>query len=210
MYVAVEQDRTKLFLTASPVLVLMAMACVYGLASLKMRGAWFGFVLFLFAISLIGLAYLATRKRLLAVIDEDGILDTRIGIGRILWSDIEDVQLEVAYGNRFLCFRVRTPERYVEQLSGVQHEKAIFHRKLGFQRFNIDIRGLDCDLVELKHQIDIRIAQHRHRAQHQHQVGAPGWQEAAQDKFTTTNLHLLREAPPHRRGQMYAPNALPW
>ena len=91
------------------------------------------------------------------IIDEHGVFDSQLGVGKISWSDIEDVHIETAYGNRFLCFRLRSSEQYLARLQGKQREKMLFHRQLGFQRFNVDVGQLPISLLDLKKQIELRI-----------------------------------------------------
>lgn len=159
MYIAIEKDRSSLDLAIFLVVSLAVMASVYGLIALKVQIAWL--LLLLSGIALVVFVVVSLRDKPVAVIDESGVYDARLGVGLIHWSEIEDVQIEVSYGNRFLCFRVRNPEQYLSRLNGSQREKHVFKHQLGFQRFNVDVRGLDCSLLDLKEQIEIRIAQHR-------------------------------------------------
>jgi hypothetical protein len=90
-------------------------------------------------------------------IDETGVFDRRLGVGKISWADVEAVQIEGGYGNRFLCLQVREPERYVRRLSGGARAKAYRSHDLGFKKFGIDLRDVNINLLDLKRHIESRI-----------------------------------------------------
>ena len=82
--------------------------------------------------------------------NEDGIWDRRLGVGLILWSDIEEVQIENRYGaNNFVCIRVVDPEKYVSRLSGPKLANMRHTQKLGFTMLNMDVSSFDIDPLEL-------------------------------------------------------------
>lgn len=108
--------------------------------------------------SLVMLVIVLQQREILIQIDDIGIYDRRLGLGKVRWSDIVSVQLQVAEGNYFLSFRLRNPSPYLANLQGPQRERVMFHQKLGFKGFNVDVAALNVDLVELKRQIDLRIA----------------------------------------------------
>jgi hypothetical protein len=92
------------------------------------------------------------------VIDDVGVLDPRLGVGKLHWSDIEDVQMELSYRHRYLCFRVARQEKYLNKLTGPRKARALFHRDLGFSRFNVDVRQYSVDPLALKEILSRRIA----------------------------------------------------
>lgn len=92
-------------------------------------------------------AYSYYDREILFVIDEDGIYDTRLGVGKILWRDVVDVQIEMAYRTRFLCLTVRDPQKFRRPHHGRQ--------KLNF---NIDLSGVNVNLLSLKAFVETNMA----------------------------------------------------
>jgi len=130
----------------------------YSLMALNNSNLGFALAAAAVASAVVGMAAAKSSPRL--VIDDTGVLDSRLGVGKIAWSDIEDVQIEAKYGNRFLCFRVRNPDIYIARIKGPKKAKALFHQQLGFKRFNVDVEDLEVSLVDLKKEIDALIARH--------------------------------------------------
>lgn len=94
----------------------------------------------------------------LIVIDEEGIYDRRLEIGKISWSDIEEVQITGGYGNRLLSVRVREPGQYTKKLHGLHRETVKQRQDLGFSKFNVDLRDVNINLLDLKELIVRRIS----------------------------------------------------
>lgn len=116
---------------------------------------WFGAVACV--ISLVGFFHSLWKHDLLLSIDDTGIYDRRLGIGKINWVDVEDVQLQVTEGNQFLCFKMSNATPYLERLKGSNRERVLFHRSLGFQGFNVDVSPVDVNLLELQQKIVQRV-----------------------------------------------------
>ncbi len=108
------------------------------------------------------LAYeLSIHGNYVLVMDESGFLDSRLGIGKIDWSDVDSVNLELNYGHRALSFRLRRSDLYLERLSAKRRAQLLGRRKLGFQRFTVDLRGINTDPVQLRSQIMSMVRLHR-------------------------------------------------
>lgn len=96
--------------------------------------------------------------------NEEGISDRRLGVGVILWSDIEDVQIENRYNNnQFICLRVFDPEKYISRLTGPKLVNMRHSQKLGFTMLNIDVSAFDTDPLELMEHIRKSAAAYRGR-----------------------------------------------
>lgn len=108
-------------------------------------------------LSLFGLVRSTWTESLLLQIDDEGISDRRLGIGKILWSDVSEVKLQATEEHCFLCLSVPNAEPYLARLKGPKLERVLYHRKLGFQSFNIDVGMVQMNLQELKRQIEARI-----------------------------------------------------
>jgi hypothetical protein len=134
---------------------LLAMSAYYSYTVRQTSMVWFG--LGACALSFLGTMFSANRSDLILMIDDTGVLDRRLGFGKIHWSDVEDVQLQVTPTNRYLSLKVANPDYYLSKLRGRRKEEMIYSRSLGFQNFNIDIGALDVNLLELKKLIDRRV-----------------------------------------------------
>jgi hypothetical protein len=95
------------------------------------------------------------------IIDEIGIYDEDLGVGKIEWSDVTDVHIEHSYGTRFLCLNVKNPGVYLSRMNEQRKKKVLYHRSLGFHRFNIDVRGLGLNLIDLKKRVERQVALHQ-------------------------------------------------
>ncbi len=87
------------------------------------------------------------RPRL--IIDERGVLDRTLGVGRIDWSDIEAAYVRSISGNDFICLELKNPEKYSQKLSKVKRAMAAANRGLGFTDFNLNLSGVDVKTDEV-------------------------------------------------------------
>jgi hypothetical protein len=88
-----------------------------------------------------------SRPRL--IIDERGVSDRTLGIGRIRWSDIEAAYVRSIAGNDFICLELKNPEKYKQKLSKVKRAMASANRGLGFTDFNLNLSGVDASTDEV-------------------------------------------------------------
>src|SRR5690349_10502241 len=88
-----------------------------------------------------------SRPRL--IIDEHGVLDRTLGVGRINWSDIQAAYVRSISGNDFICLELKNPEYYAQKLSQVKRGMAAANRSLGFTDFNINLSGVDANTDEV-------------------------------------------------------------
>lgn len=136
-------------------LALLAMSAFYSYSVRQTAMLWFG--LGACALSLIGSLFSANRSDLILLIDDTGVLDRRLGFGKIHWRDVEDVQLQVTGGNRYLSLKVANPDYYFSRLKGPRRKEMQYSRSLGFNNINIDIGALDVNLLDLKKHIDMKV-----------------------------------------------------
>ena len=87
------------------------------------------------------------RPRL--IIDEHGVLDRTLGVGRIAWGDIEAAYVRSISGNDFICLELKNPEKYSQKLSKVKRAMAAANRGLGFTDFNLNLSGVDARTDEV-------------------------------------------------------------
>jgi hypothetical protein len=87
------------------------------------------------------------RPRL--IINDLGILDRTLGVGRIDWSDIEAAYVRSISGNDFICLELKNVEKYAGKLSRVKRAMASANRNLGFTDFSINLSGVDARTEEV-------------------------------------------------------------
>lgn len=100
---------------------------------------------------------LDTKPRL--IIDDKGITDRTLGVGKILWSDIQAAELNMIRHNAFIGLKVDEP-KVREYIKNQVWWKRFFikaNKVIGFQQLNINLVGLDADFDELLGQIQDRI-----------------------------------------------------
>lgn len=110
---------------------------VYGVAALVVA----------ISIPLILWANVSYQKRL--VINEDGITDSRLGVGLIPWNEIVDAHLESQYNNDYICLKLRSPDKFLSRLPPEKRIRVTNSHKLGFTGFNVSISGVDVDPIDL-------------------------------------------------------------
>lgn len=155
MRIVVSQEQTHSTPGSAFFLVLLVGSVAYSLYAYGTPMIWVGGGAGLLALS--GFLHESLKHEVLLLIDDDGIDDRRLGMGKISWDDVEDAQLLVTEGNRFLGLRVKDPEKYLARLNGPHRRLFESRRRLGFNGINIDIWALDVNLLELKRAIDKRI-----------------------------------------------------
>jgi hypothetical protein len=79
------------------------------------------------------------RPRL--VIDDEGIDDRMLGVGRIAWSDIESAYVRPVEGSDMICLIMSDPEVYLDRLSPYRHRLARADGDQGFAELNLDLAG---------------------------------------------------------------------
>lgn len=104
---------------------------------------WAG-ILFFGGCALVGARQLIdSRPRL--VIDDDGILDRTLGVGRIPWSDIRGAYLRSLHGNDFVCLDLVDAERYLRRTTAIKRALAGANAALGFTPISLNLSGAAVD-----------------------------------------------------------------
>jgi hypothetical protein len=88
-----------------------------------------------------------SRPRL--IIDEYGVIDRTLGVGRIAWSDIQAAYVRSISGNDFICLELNNSEKYSQKLSKVKRAMATANRNLGFTDFSLNLSGIDSKTDEI-------------------------------------------------------------
>jgi len=107
---------------------------------------WFGVAFF--GLCLGGILSQLFKHGPTVVIDELGVFDRRLRIGRIPWEDIASVSIAQVRRRRLISLWLRNEERYLPQDSAVVRRLAAASRAAGVSPFSISFMGLTPGLDE--------------------------------------------------------------
>jgi hypothetical protein len=110
------------------------------------KSAWVGWLSICFFGSMIPSVVgqiINSRPRL--IIDEFGVVDRTLNVGKILWFDIDNAYLIDIKGNHFICLVLKNTNKYLEKSSPLIKNMAIVNKKLGFTPLSLNLSGLDVD-----------------------------------------------------------------
>lgn len=96
------------------------------------------------------------------VIDEEGLEDRAMGIGKIPWRDIEYVERGPIPQHLFLM--LRDPEGYMARTPRMLRAVVRMNLKFGYPPFLMNLIGTDLDPLEVVATIQARVARHGARA----------------------------------------------
>ena len=143
---AIKSSRWKHFALLAACLGFVAV----GLFIIINKGNWFGLVpIFLFGggIPIAVWQILDSRPRL--IIDEEGVMDRTLGVGRIEWRDIRGAYMASIQGTDFICLELRDPAKYNARLSNVRRALAKANIRLGFTDFSLNLIGVAANSYEV-------------------------------------------------------------
>jgi hypothetical protein len=83
---------------------------------------------------------LDARPRL--VVDEDGIYDRTLHVGRIGWGDIKGAYLKSIQDHDFICLVLFDDEEYVRRLPPLLRSMVQLNESLGFTPISINLTGI--------------------------------------------------------------------
>jgi hypothetical protein len=93
------------------------------------------------------------REGLCVRLDRDGLLDTRLGLGVVPWSEIESTEVGVVCGRAFLCLRLRDEAAWLLRMSPVRRAIARSYRWLGLTPFVVNLAGTTASLESIRARI---------------------------------------------------------
>jgi hypothetical protein len=98
-------------------------------------------------VAFFGLCFVAILSQLFRhgptiVIDELGVFDRRMGLGRIPWGDIASVSVAEIKSQRLISLWLRNEALYLSQGSAWRRKLAAANRALGFSPFCVSFTGL--------------------------------------------------------------------
>ncbi|HEX6534835.1 MAG TPA: STM3941 family protein [Gemmatimonadaceae bacterium] len=91
----------------------------------------------------------ALDRRPRVIINDSGIYDRTMKVGRIDWNDVAGAYVRRMRGGVFVCVELREPERYTNRLSAALRQRAEAHRKLGLTELSVNLSGTDADAEAL-------------------------------------------------------------
>lgn len=141
----IKSSRWKYFL-----LLFASLGFVVAGAAMVISGEWFGWVAIAFfgaGVPLFVWQIADSRPRL--VIDERGVTDRTLGVGRIAWRDVEAAYVVSISGTDFICLELSDPGKYLGRLSKVRRAMAAANRKMGFTDFSLNLSGVDARTDEV-------------------------------------------------------------
>ncbi|MFZ5638983.1 MAG: STM3941 family protein [Pseudomonadota bacterium] len=99
------------------------------------------------------------RPRL--ILDDVGVFDRTLRVGRIPWSDIEDAYSASIHRQDFVCLILRDEAQWVAKLPPLQRRLVAANRALGFSGLNLNLSGLEADASTVLALILANSARHR-------------------------------------------------
>ncbi len=84
-----------------------------------------------------------SRPRL--IIDDEGVNDRTLGVGKILWKDIGGAYLKSIQNNDFICLQLKNTEKYLGKLSPIKQATASANAKLGFTPLSLNLSGVSAN-----------------------------------------------------------------
>lgn len=148
--IEIKFSRTKLIL-----LFLLALIFVVGgifilFTAKDLRGkiiGWSAIIFFGFGLIVFLKQLLNTKPRI--ILDDEGIEDKSLGIGKILWDDIEAAYPNNIISNKFISLKLKNVEKYLQKTSKAKEKLASYNHALGFEALNLNLVGLNVSQKDL-------------------------------------------------------------
>ena len=135
-------------------LILLSMACVAFGAFMILDGgnAIFGWLLMGIVVPTIPIflwQIFDSRPRL--ILDEDGVIDRYLGVGKIFWKDIKGLSVRTAYKNDCVCLYMDedSNQRYLSNVSSIKRKLLTANVALGWPPLNLDLSGIKGSTEEI-------------------------------------------------------------
>ncbi len=83
-----------------------------------------------------------SRPRL--ILDENGVIDRRLGVGKIFWKDIKGLSVRTVYKNDFVCLYTDedSNQRYLSNVSSIKRKLLTANVALGWPPLNLELSGI--------------------------------------------------------------------
>ena len=126
------------FVVGGIFLIIKGEAVLIGWASIIFFGG--GIPLFLWQL-------MDSRPRL--IIDDEGVYDRTLKIGKISWEDVEGGYVKNISGSNFICLELKNEEKYLSQLNSIGKAAVSANVKLGFTPISLNLSGISEDPYEI-------------------------------------------------------------
>jgi hypothetical protein len=110
-----------------------------------------------FGVGFFVLLYHVSDRRPRIIIDEKGITDRTLGIGRIDWEDIESVDLASVSSTKFVVLYLKDTGKYLKRLSNTSRKITKINKMLGFGALNLNLSLIDMKPQSFFNLIESRI-----------------------------------------------------
>lgn len=146
--------------------LLLVTALVFVAAGVVMAASSEGVIVGVLSIVFFGLCALVAIQQLTdarprVVIDDEGVLDRTLKVGRIAWSDIEGAYVRRMHANAFVCLELRDPAKYTAGLSPVMRRLAALNEKLGFTPLSLNLAHTDANPERVAELIEREVLRRR-------------------------------------------------
>jgi len=108
--------------------------------------------------------YRALDRRPRLILDDTGVKDRSLGIGKIDWSDIASAKLVSIRGTKFVALKLRDNDKYLNRVSTIQGKATKLNKALGFGELNLYLGLLDMQPKKIFQMVKKQIAK-SHKAQ---------------------------------------------
>jgi hypothetical protein len=144
--------------------VAAAIVMVTSASASRAGNAWKGWlgIVFFGACAAVGVwQTLDPRPRL--IIDDEGVFDRTLKVGRIPWSEIAGVHLPSMMSKQFICLDLRDEDRWIASLARPYQVMVKGNEALGFTRLNLNLSGTNANTAELLPVLQRKCAEHATR-----------------------------------------------
>ena len=117
------------------------------------------FLSLIFAIGSIVFIIQALNRKPRIIIDELGVDDMKLGIGRIDWKDIESTEFRSVFANRFIILNLSNKEKYLEKLNAKGTLVSKINKNLGSGELNLNLSLVDMNPKEIFKIVSKRIVE---------------------------------------------------
>ncbi len=123
----------------------------------KVLIGWLCGGLFFLAIPIFLWQIFDSRPRL--ILDENGVIDRRLGVGKIFWKDIKGLSVRTAYKNDCVCLEMDedSNQRYLSNVSSFKRKLLTANVALGWPLLNLNLSGVNVSTEEIFQTIVQRI-----------------------------------------------------
>ena len=108
---------------------------------------WLGVAFF--GAALLAILFQLFRRRPTVIIDDSGVMDTRLGVGYIAWEDIASISVADIHRQRFISLWLRDEAKFLSRTSRSKRLLRRANRALGFSPFSLSFAGLSPGLNEV-------------------------------------------------------------